>query len=168
VPATLDDVAAALDLLAEVPDLDLTTVVTLGHSAGGHLATWAAARDRYGWPAGVPVTAVISQAGVLDLTAAAKAGLGDGAAQAFVGGPPGPAYDRVDPSRQLPLGVPGWCVHGADDAVVPFAQSADYVDRAVAAGATAELVEVAGDHFVVIDPASAAWASALAILDGLG
>ena len=70
--------------------------------------------------------------------------------------PPGPAYDRVDPTRQLPLDVPVWCVHPDDDAVVPLSQSADYVDRAVAAGATAELVEVEGDHFVVIDPQSAA------------
>ncbi len=168
VPATLDDVAAAIDLLAEVPDLDLTTVVTLGHSAGGHLATWAAARDRYDWPATVPVTAVISQAGVLDLAGAVAAGLGTGAVEAFVGAAPGPAYDRVDPTRQLPLDVPVWCVHPDGDAVVPLSQSADYVDRAVAAGAAAELVVVEGDHFVVIDPQSAAWTRTLAILDGLG
>jgi len=168
VPATLDDVAAAIDLLAEVPDLDLSTVVTLGHSAGGHLAAWAAARGRFDWPERVPVTAVISQAGVLDLTAAAEAGLGGGAVQAFVGAPPGPSYDRLDPALQLPLDVPVWCVHGRDDAVVPVAQSASYVDRAVAAGATAELLEVEGDHFVVIDPGSPAWARTLEILDGLG
>ena len=88
--------------------------------------------------------------------------------EAFVGAPPGPAYDRVDPTRQLPLDVPVWCVHPVDDAVVPLSQSADYVDRAVAAGATAELVEVEGDHFVVIDPSSDAWTRTLAILDGLG
>ena len=168
VPETLDDVAAAIDALAGL-DLDLDTVVTLGHSAGGHLATWAAARDRFDrWPAKVDLTAVISLAGVLDLTAAARAGLGAGAVEAFAGGPPGPAYERVDPARQLPLEVPVWCVHGADDEVVPVSQSATYVDRAVAAGATAELVTVEGDHFVVIDPTSAAWSRILGILDGLG
>ena len=46
VPETLDDVAAAIDTLRTVEGLDLSTVVTLGHSAGGHLATWAAARRR--------------------------------------------------------------------------------------------------------------------------
>jgi len=167
VPQTLDDVAAAIDALAD-RDLDLSTVVTLGHSAGGHLATWAAARGRFDrWPATVEVTGVISQAGVLDLTAAAEAFLGGGAVQAFVGSPPGPAYDEVDPARQLPLDVPVWCVHGDTDQVVPPEQSSSYVDRAVAAGATAELVTVEGDHFVVIDPGSEAWARTLEILDGL-
>lgn len=65
-PETFDDVAAGIDLLATL-DLDTSTVVTLGHSAGGHLAAWAAARGRYGWADEVPVTHVISQAGVLDL-----------------------------------------------------------------------------------------------------
>jgi acetyl esterase/lipase len=170
VPATLDDVAAGIDALADVPELDLTTVVTLGHSAGGHLATWAAARGRFeAWAAErVPVTAVVSQAGVVDLSAAYEQGLGGGAVQAFVGEPPGPAYDPVDPTRQIPLEVPVWCVHGSDDVVVPPSQSVDYVRRAQAAGATAEHVPVAGDHFVVIDPRSVAWATTLAVLDSLG
>ena len=168
-PGTFDDVAAGIDRLADVDGLDLSTVVTLGHSAGGHLATWAAARGRYAsWrPERVPVTAVVSQAGVLDLTSAAKADLGSGAVQAFLGVPPGPAYDEVDPIRQVPLDVPVWCVHGRDDDVVPFSQSADYVAAAVAAGAEAELVEVDGDHFTVIDPGSQAWSEIVGILDGL-
>ena len=45
-PATLDDVGAAIDALADVDaPLDLGRVVTIGHSAGGHLAAWAATRD---------------------------------------------------------------------------------------------------------------------------
>jgi len=168
VPETLDDVAAAIDWLRTIDGLDLSTVVTLGHSAGGHLATWAAARTRFDrWADGVPVTGVISQAGVLDLEAAYDANLGGGAVEAFVGSAPGLAYDRVDPARQLPLDAPVWCVHGRDDDVVPLSQSADYVARATAAGAAAELVEVEGDHFVVIDTESDAWARIVGILDGL-
>jgi acetyl esterase/lipase len=168
VPETLDDVAAAIDVLADQPDLDLTSVVTLGHSAGGHLATWAAARGRFDrWPERVRITGVVAQAGVLDLSAAAELGLGSGAVEAFVGAPPGPAYDEVDPTRHLPLDVPVRCVHGRDDDVVPLSQSKDYVGRAVAAGADARLVEVEGDHFVVIDPASAAWTRTVELLDGL-
>ena len=50
-------------------DVGTSAVVTLGHSAGGHLATWAAARTRFDeWSGGIAVTHVISQAGVLDLT----------------------------------------------------------------------------------------------------
>ena len=166
-PETLDDVAAAIDRLRDL-ELDLSTVVTLGHSAGGHLAAWAASRGRSDrWGGRVPVTAVVSQAGVLDLRAAHDAWLGDGAVERFLGHPPGPADDPADPMRQAPLDVPLWCVHGRDDDVVPISQSRSYVDAARAAGARAELVEVEGDHFVVIDPEHDAWARTLAILDGL-
>ena len=152
---TLADVEAAI---AAAP-VDAGTVVGIGHSAGGHLVTWAASLGGF--------THVIAQAGVLDLEAAYAAGLGGGAVEAFLGHPPGPGDAHVDPIRQVPLDVPVWCVHGTDDDIVPISQSTSYVDAVTAAGATAELVEVAGDHFVVIDPESEAWARTLEILDGL-
>jgi acetyl esterase/lipase len=166
-PATFDDVAAALDSLADVPALGISQVVTLGHSAGGHLAVWAAALGRSGQrPARVAVTAAVSQAGVLDLAAAERDQLGSGAVAALLGADrPAPAL--VDPSEQLPLDVPVWCVHGADDDEVPLSQSTQYVARARAAGTWAELFEVDGDHYVVIDPESAAWRRTLEILDAL-
>ena len=163
-PETFDDVAAGIDKLADL-DLDTTTVVTLGHSAGGHLATWAAARGRYGWDDAVPVTHVVSQAGVLDLVASEEEGLGGGAAGQLLGRQPTVADERFDPAQQLPLDVPVWCVHGTDDPIVPLSQSTSYVEAAVADGATAELVEVAGDHFVVIDVESDAWTRTLEVLD---
>ena len=160
VPSTLDDVRAAIGTLGDT-GLDLARVVTLGHSAGGHLATWAAhAVDA--------VTHVISQAGVLDLVAADRDGLGGGAVQALLGHRAGPGDAAVDPTQQLPLDVPVWCVHATDDDTVPISQSVDYVAAATAAGAQAELVEVAGDHFVVIDPTTDAWRQTLEILDGIG
>lgn len=166
-PETFDDVAAGIDLLAEL-DVDTSTVITLGHSAGGHLATWAAGRGSHGWADEVPVTHVISQAGVLDLRAADAAGLGNGAVAGLLGHAPTEADARFDPAQQLPLAVPVWCVHGAADANVPISQSVDYVEQATAAGGVAELVEVEGDHFVVIDPASDAWTAQLEILDSIG
>lgn len=168
-PATLDDVAAGIDALAGVDGLDLSTVITLGHSAGGHLATWAASRGRFQrWqPERVGVTGVVAQAGVLDLRAAHADGLGGGAVEAFLGHPPGPADDPADPARQVPLDVPVVCVHGRGDDIVPPGQSRSYVAAATAAGADAELVEVDGDHFVVIDPTSTAWALTLEALDRL-
>jgi acetyl esterase/lipase len=164
-PTTLDDVASGIDRLAGLGP-DLGTVVTLGHSAGGHLATWAASRRRFArWEDGVDVTHVISQAGVLDLRSAHDEGLGGGAVEAFLGHAPGPGDDPVDPMRQTPLDVPVWCVHGRDDDIVPIGQSSSYVEAATAAGARAELVAVDGDHFVVIDTGSDAWKQTLAILD---
>lgn len=155
---TLADVRASVDAVADLP-LDVTTVVGLGHSAGGHLVTWAAA--------GGGLTHVVSQAGVLDLVAAYDAGLGDGAVERFLGHPPGPADDAVDPLRGVPLEVPVWCVHGTDDDVVPPAQSEAYVAAAGAAGAAAELVLVPGDHFDVIDPAAPAWETQRTLLRSL-
>lgn len=161
-PQTFHDVAAGIDKLADL-DLDLATVVTLGHSAGGHLATWAAGREN---PV-VPVTHVISQAGVLDLVAADELGLGGGAVQALLGHPAGPGDAAYDPIQQIPLDVPVWCVHGRADDIVPISQSEQYVERATAAGARAELATVEGDHFTVIDPGSDAWTRTLTILDRL-
>lgn len=162
-PATLDDVAAGIDLLATVDGLDTSTVITLGHSAGGHLATWAAGRAN---PV-VGVTGVVSQAGVLDLTRAHELGLGSGAVAGLLGRPPGPDDAAYDPVGQVPLRVPVRCVHGAADDVVPLEISQRYVDAATAAGADATLTTVEGDHFVVIDPASAAWETTVELLDRL-
>lgn len=167
-PETFDDVAAGIDRLVGL-GLDLSTVVTLGHSAGGHLATWAASRGRdERWSGGIEVTAVISQAGVLDVRAAYDEGLGDGAVEALLGHPPGPADERYDPIAQVPLGVPVWCVHGEADDVVPISQSHAFVAATRTAGGRAEMVSVAGDHFIVIDQSSPAWARTMHVLDGLG
>ncbi|HEY0952056.1 alpha/beta hydrolase family protein [Nocardioides sp.] len=153
---TLADVRAAIDARPDVPG----PAVGIGHSAGGHLVTWAAA--------GGGLTHVVAQAGVLDLRTAHALGLGGGAVEAFLGHPPGPADDDVDPVRRVPLGVPVWCVHGRDDDIVPLEQSRAYVAAARSAGASAELVEVAGDHFAVVDPDDPAWARTLEILASIG
>lgn len=159
VPTTLDDVAAGIDALADT-GLDLTTVLGLGHSAGGHLAVWAAGRES----PRVPLTGVVSQAGVLDLSTAFADGLGGGAVRAFVGGEPDAA---VDPLQQVPLAVPVRCVHGRSDGNVPLSQSQAYVTAATEAGADATLTEVDGDHFVLIDPTSPVWQTQLDLLADL-
>ncbi|WP_435742331.1 alpha/beta hydrolase family protein [Nocardioides sp. SYSU DS0663] len=170
-PETFDDVAAAVDALAGL-DLDLSSVVTLGHSAGGHLGAWAASRTRHPrWSGGVEVTGVISQAGVLDLRRALDDGVGGSAVADLLGaaGVPEPVVPaELDPAQQVPLDVPVWCVHGRSDDIVPIDQSEGYVAAATAAGAEAELVAVAGDHFVVIDLDSAAWTAVVEVLDRRG
>lgn len=165
VPATLDDVAAGIDHLARLPDVDTSRVIALGHSAGGHLAAWAGGRSRTDRWADIriPLTAVISQAGVLDLGSGIAEQLGGSAVRSFLGSAPDGV--QVDPARQLPLDIPVWCVHDRDDAIVPRSQSADYVRRATAAGAKAELVETDGDHFSLIDTGSQAWRKTVAVLD---
>jgi len=165
-PTTLSDVAAAVDLLAGL-DVDRSQVVAVGHSAGGQLAAWAAGRARL--PAGAPgtaatvaVTAVVAQAGVLDLATAATTGVGGTAVTDFLGGTPNEVPQRyawADPILQVPLAVPVVCVHGRADESVPFSQSERYVAAARAAGADVELVDVEGDHMAHRDPSSSAWAA---------
>lgn len=169
-PATFDDVAAAVDLLAGPVQqaaggrLDLGRVVAVGHSAGGHLAAWLAARA--GLPDGAPgarpavtLRGVVSQAGVLDLVDAAQRRVGASAVPDLMGGRPDEVPDRYalgSPTARLPFDVPVVCVHGTDDGNVPIRQS----ERFVAAASAAELVTLPGvDHFAVIDPSTDAWAA---------
>lgn len=168
---TCDDVHAAIEHLGTVDDLarDPDTVLTLGHSAGGHLAVWAAGRPRYaGWSGSrVRVAGVLSQAGVLDLRAADRDVLGSGAVQRFLGHTPGPDDARFDPSQQIPLDVPVRCLHGTRDDDVPPRQSIDYVAAARAAGSDAAVELIDADHYDVIDTAHASWARQLELLDEL-
>lgn len=165
-PATFSDVAAAIDHLASIDGLDTSVLITLGHSAGGTLAVQAASRVA----PKVAVTAAISQAGVLDLATGAELGLGGGAVEALLGGPPSEkesVYAKADPMALLPSGIPVRCLHSKADNLVPFAQSQSYVDAAVAAGDDATLIVVPGDHFAHINPDSETWAKTKEVLTAL-
>lgn len=161
-PATFDDVAAGITALADQP-VDLGRLLIVGHSAGGHLALWAASRG--------PAALVVSLGGVSDLEEAAALGLGDGAAQELLGGEPDEVPERyaaASPPRLLPLRAPLLLVHGDADQEVPVATARRFAARAADAGAPCELLELPGvDHFAVIDPASPAWAATLAAVDRL-
>jgi acetyl esterase/lipase len=183
-PTTFEDVAAGLDLLATLPGrdtepVDTGRVVAVGHSAGGHLAAWAAGRARL--PAGAPgapgapgpelvaVTAVVAQAGVLTLADCARDGAGGTAAPDLMGGGPDDrpdAYRLADPVAAVPAPAPVLCLHSRADANVPFSYSERYVAAATAAGGQARLVELDGDHFTLIDPAAPDWAKVVAALPG--
>ena len=151
-PMTADDIGAAIDRLAGL-DVDSSATVAVGHSAGGQLAVWAAGRT----DAAVPLTAAVAQAGVLDLGAAHRAGLSNGAVAEFLAGPPEgrrARYRAADPLAAAPPRVPVLCVHARADDIVPISQSEAYV---TAAAGRALLREVGGDHFTVIDPGDASW-----------
>jgi acetyl esterase/lipase len=165
-PVTFADVAAAIEQLRQVPGIDLDRVFTCGHSAGGHLALWAAARHRL--PSGAPgagpkvaVRAAVSLAGVVDLDRAARLGLGRGVTERLLGGPPElfpERFAQASPAALLPFGVPQVLVHGLDDTTVPAELSADYQRRANAAGDDATYYPLPGvTHREVIDPRSPAW-----------
>lgn len=167
-PATFEDVAAAIDHLQrlEAP-LDLDSVSVVGHSAGGHLALWAAGRDRL--PASAPgagpavtLRRAVGQAAVSDLAGAYRMWHG-GAAKALMGGSPEELPERYaigDPIGLLPLSMPALLVHGTDDQTVSVKLSRRYAERAREAGAAVELVEIAGQagaHRAHVDPRGEPW-----------
>ncbi len=169
-PGTFEDVAAAADSLrglAERYSLDLNRVLTVGHSAGGHLALWLAARSRLPkdsllWrPDPLPISGVVSLAGVANLRRAWELHLSDTVVEKLLGGTPeqvATRYDECSPFDLLPLGVPQAMIHGTRDDIVPFEISTGYVERARSLGDDAQLISLEGcGHFEVIDPSAAAW-----------
>jgi acetyl esterase/lipase len=171
-PGTFDDVVVAVDRLPGLAGAaDPGRVVLAGHSAGGHLALWAATRHRLpgalGWRQPfIKYAGVVALAPVSDLAACHAARLDDDAAGDLIGGPPGRYPERwaqADPARLLPIGVPVRLIHGVRDERVPCGMSREFAVRARAAGDDVALGELAGcGHFELIDPASAAWPGVLA------
>jgi acetyl esterase/lipase len=172
-PATLQDAAAAIEYLAALKAVNTERVVAVGHSAGGHLAAWAAGRSKLapGAPGAGPaveLTAVISLAGVLDLGAAAREKIGNGAVTDFMGGSPRKCPERyavADPLPQVPIAATVRCVHARADDRVPFAQSVTYVAAAQASGQDAQLLEVDGGHFSIADISSPTWPTVVSAVD---
>mgnify|MGYP001551868213 CR=1 FL=1 len=170
-PGTFQDVATAVDgLRAEAPkyDLDLRRVVAVGHSAGGHLALWAASRGKL--PASSPlwtadpmkIGAVISLAGIGDLEGQGKAfalPCGDDTIDRLVD----TAHRKhpfadTSPAELLPTGVKVVMVHGVFDSVMPPYTGRDYVLKVRKAGDKAEVVTIPdAGHFDLVIPTTAAW-----------
>lgn len=176
-PGIFHDVAAAIDHLVVLADggepVDLSRVVVVGHSSGGHLALWAAARtglpdDAPGARPLITPAAAVSLAGVADLVGAARRGVGGVAVRELLGGEPDEVDERyalASPLARLPLGIRTRCVHGRHDDVVPLAQSAVFVEAAASAGDPADLVVFDGGHFEVLDPGHESWRAVLALVE---
>ncbi|MES2097841.1 MAG: alpha/beta hydrolase [Pseudomonadota bacterium] len=169
-PGTFRDAAAATDSIRDYAPkygLDLRRIVAVGHSAGGHLALWLAARHRL--PETSPLHAtrplaiahVVSLGGLADLEMTAASpdnGCGIDVVHRLVG-PATPerqdVYGDTSVPRLFPLGVPHDLVNGREDAIVPLRLATDYIAKA---GGEATL-HVASDtgHVELVTPESAAW-----------
>ncbi|MER5662770.1 alpha/beta hydrolase [Streptomyces mirabilis] len=171
-PDTFDDIAAALDALPalareHLPRADLRRTVITGHSAGGHLALWAAARHvlpadapwRTDRPA--PLRGVVALAPIADFAVAEKLNVCSGASRQLLGGEAGFAERQpyADPAFLLPTGIATTLVQGRTDVVVPEAVAESYAEAAARAGEVVglTLLEDVG-HFPLIDPAADACA----------
>jgi acetyl esterase/lipase len=154
-PGTFDDVVKGIEHLGRIVtqgvNLDLRRVAVVGHSAGGHLALWSAARQRVDQDRGVAkrvrISAVVGLAPVADLVQAHLWGLGGGAVTELLDGSPAEQSERyhaASPHLMLPLRVSQLLIHGTDDDAVPIALSRSYVRAAQGAGDDAELLEMPG------------------------
>nr|WP_246314906.1 alpha/beta hydrolase [Kineococcus aurantiacus] len=160
-PGTFTDTGSAVDLALEAAEefsLPTDRIAYVGHSAGGHLAMWAAARHTLaaGQPSADPrVTPALaaSLAGVLHPSV--DYGEND-LVEALFGGLPDQQPDRFaygDPSLRAPYGMPLFAGAGLADEVVPVSQTQFFADAVTRAGDTVEvqLVEGAG-HDDAKDP----------------
>lgn len=171
-PGTFADVADGVDKVRDIAEthlIDLTRVVTVGHSAGAHLALWAAARSK------LPKESPLYRANPLPLRAAVALGgpgdlkgfyeyaariCGSNVVERLMGGAPTAVADRYaqgSPFELLPLKVQQVLIVGTNDGVMPPPAREAYAAAARKAGDRVEVVEVPGSHFEVIAPTSAAW-----------
>ena len=180
------DVAAAADLLrvhASAERLDARNVVAIGHSAGGHLALWLAARPKVtgvGLPRQadpLPIAHVVSLGGLPDLAQAARETQGCGPEPVARLAAPRPApiervserIDRPDPYADksipllAPLGVPQTLINGDADRIIPTRFAADYAAAMRAKGDEVTVAILPGQgHVELISPGTPAWARAVA------
>ena len=169
-PGTFLDIADGVDYLHELSTdfhLDLQHVLVLGHSAGGHLALWAAARLQLPPESPVyrasplPVQGVISLAGITDLSGLEfQKGCGDSALK-LMGGSREEypiRYAHASPLDLLPFHVPQILIQGKQDRIVSFKGAELYRTRAYTEGDRCSLVllEDSG-HFELVHPGSSAW-----------
>ncbi len=185
-PGTFADAAAAADALRKHAGpfkLDLRPLVAVGHSAGGHLALWLAARRAASRrppspliPCGspllaadpVPIGTVVSLGGLPDLERAATppgSGCGTEVVEKLVGPPTLSSrnvYADTSVPRLAPLGIRQVLINGLQDRIIPTAYAEGYAAPMRAAGDTVRvrMIDRTG-HVELVAPETAAWAAAV-------
>jgi len=171
-PGMYHDVATALDrlrVLAPERRLDLSRIVLVGHSAGGHLAQWAAARARLPRSSPLyvadplPVPTVISLGGLADLRneqslikTSCDRDMAQLAGTASAARPD--IFSDTSPAELLPTGVRTVLIHGEFDTISPLRAGQDYARRAHAAGDHAEVIVLpGGSHYDEVAASSPSW-----------
>jgi acetyl esterase/lipase len=176
-PTTFRDVALGCDYVATLSKtypLDLSRVVAMGHSAGGHLAFWLGGRHHI--PESSPIYlpqpkvalhGLIALAGAIDLRLTCDLSgyltFAHDKHEVYnlMGGRPSEFEDRYragNPGDLLPLGIPQVLIQGADDDQIPAELPGRWADMAHRQGDSVTVkILPAADHFDVIDPQSKAW-----------
>ena len=156
-PGTFDDVRSGYRYVSQIAqryNLDSSTVLVFGQSAGGQLALCLAGHE-------TSVKRVISLAGVVDLQQAWELHLSDNAVVGFMGGEPGSVPDRYREANPMQLKISQatqWLIHGASDDTVPPFLSRNYTEQKKRRGENVHYLEIStAGHFDLIDPRSTAW-----------
>lgn len=172
-PSTFLDAAAAADALAdhaETYNLKTDRIIAFGHSAGGHLAAWLAARGNL--DASSPLAGatpkglygVINSGGLADLEASLPVTLESCLAN-IADTLTGPAsedrpnvYADTSPARMQPASAIQVSANGDSDRIAPALLGEGYTDLVNAAGGQARFVELpASGHVELITPGTVAF-----------
>ncbi|WP_233355830.1 alpha/beta hydrolase [Henriciella litoralis] len=179
-PGTFLDVARAVDAFGERGEgygFDTARVAAFGHSAGGHLALWAAARSKIAdtsplySDAPFYIPAVLSSGGLPDLEASAPVTQAGCLADIMdvLTGEASPERQNVfsdtSPTELLPISAVQFTVNGMRDRIAPSELGKAYTEKAKAAGDPAIFVAIPGEgHVELIAPGSEAFAEQLRLL----
>jgi len=168
-PQMFLDVAAGTDYLpqiAEAHHLDLGRVMSMGHSAGGHLALWLAGRRNIETSSPLyvsephPIHGVVALAPLAHVTHGGESQLSSEALMAVMGGTPTDApsaYRNGCPAKLLPLGVPQVILVGTEDAAM-LDNAKRYIEAATAADDEAQLIVLPGaGHFEIVAVDAKEW-----------
>lgn len=170
-PETFLDLAKAADFIrtiAQEHSLDVSRVVAVGHSAGGHLVHWLAARENLTADSELysetplKLKGFISLAGIPDLAEAVRRDICDDAAPVqLMGGTPteqAKRYQQGSPAELAPLNCKQVFIHGKQDDTVPHDYVESYVKQAKARAETIKLISLEhSGHFELVVASTAQW-----------
>jgi len=172
-PGTFNDIGQGVDhlrVLDEEYNLDLSRVVFIGHSSGGHLALWAGARHRVTKDSQlhsenplrpVGVVSLAGPADLRDMVERTEAVCGGDVIHTLLGGSFEEVPDRyrnASPVSLLPNGVKQIVIHGSDDPAVPPELGQAYVEAGKLQGETIGFFVIPkASHFELIAPWTSSW-----------
>jgi len=158
-PAVHQDIADGIDFLAEIcveENLDLSRILIIGHSAGGHLAAWASSRAQIPStsvlfkPSALKIQSVLSIAGILNLSHCEDVDQPEQALRLMEG-----SYDQFPERYQAcdPNLLHNSCVdlsimHGNEDKCVEISQTLSYCENA--SGNVEKIILPQADHFSML------------------
>jgi acetyl esterase/lipase len=172
-PGTFLDVAHATDYLRVIAmkyKLDLERVIVIGHSSGGQLALWVAARHVIPKDNPLYIDNPLKVRGVIALSPATdliklepkdEEICGDNVIVKLVGGLPNEVperYQSTSPIEMLPIRVPQTVIVGDHDIPIIIEDSKTYVATAKKKGDEGQLIIVEhASHHELVAPGSSAW-----------